>query len=387
MVSNSIHHSLYRDAHFSDRFFKHHHLTQRLNELRFSDIFTVNEVGQSFNNKSVSVIKAGEGNIPILLWSQMHGDEPTGTMALFDLISFLSANDEHNAFRKQILNSCTLYMVPMLNPDGAEVYERRNAQGIDINRDFISQQTPEARILIDLCEKVKPKFGFNLHDQSNLWTVSGSKSPATISLLAPPVDDAKSIPACRLKAIQIITAVNKELQKQIPGQVGRWLDEYEPRAVGECFQRNGIATILVEAGGYANDPEKQYVRKLNFDVLVCVLEQIVSGLYVNEDIAEYFNIPANNKEIFHLLIRNCTIQRGNATFTADIGLNYTEVFYPAPLKIYVVADFGDLSTWNAYEVLEAEAVPFTQAVVIDEKADFTIQTKSGEMRFVNGLLL
>ncbi|MGV3509893.1 MAG: M14 family zinc carboxypeptidase [Sphingobacteriaceae bacterium] len=387
MVSNSISHSLYRDPHFSDRFFKHHHLIQRLNELQSSGLFTIDEIGQSFNSKSVNLIKIGKGEIPILLWSQMHGDEPTGTMALFDLLNFLSANDEHNAFREQILNSCTLYMVPMLNPDGAEVYERRNAQGIDINRDFIAQQTSEAKILIEICDEVKPEFGFNLHDQSSLWTVSGSKHPAAISLLAPPVDDAKSIPACRLKAIQIITAINKELQKQIPGQVGRWLDEYEPRAVGECFQEKGIATILVEAGGYVNDLDKQFVRKLNFDVLVCALEQIVSGLYVNEDVAGYFSIPANNKEIFHLLIRNCTIQRGNVTFKADIGLNYTEVFYPALMRIYTVADFGDLSTWNAYEILEADETPFIKPIVVDEKADFTIRTTIGELRFVNGLLI
>ena len=38
-------------------------------------------------------------------------------------------------------------MVPMLNPDGAERYARRNAQAIDINRDALQLATPEGRLL------------------------------------------------------------------------------------------------------------------------------------------------------------------------------------------------------------------------------------------------
>ena len=46
---------------------------------------------------------------------------------------------------QRILSSLTLYVVPMLNPDGAERFQRRNAQGIDINRDALSLQTPEGQ--------------------------------------------------------------------------------------------------------------------------------------------------------------------------------------------------------------------------------------------------
>ena len=46
-----------------------------------------------------------------------------------------------------ILSSLTLHFVPMLNPDGAERFQRRNAQGIDINRDALRLQTPEGRAL------------------------------------------------------------------------------------------------------------------------------------------------------------------------------------------------------------------------------------------------
>ena len=43
----------------------------------------------------------------------------------------------------------TIRAIPMLNPDGAEVFRRRNAQNIDINRDTINLETPEANILLE----------------------------------------------------------------------------------------------------------------------------------------------------------------------------------------------------------------------------------------------
>ena len=61
-----------------------------------------------------------------MLWSQMHGDEPSATPALLDIADFLLANSDQVAIRS-ILENYTLLIVPMLNPDGAEVWERRNS--------------------------------------------------------------------------------------------------------------------------------------------------------------------------------------------------------------------------------------------------------------------
>ena len=58
----------------------------------------------------------------------------------------------------------------MLNPDGAERFQRRNAQSIDINRDALRLQTPEGRALKTLRDGLNPRIGFNLHNQS--WRTS-----------------------------------------------------------------------------------------------------------------------------------------------------------------------------------------------------------------------
>lgn len=74
-----------------------------------------------------------------MLWSQMHGNESTATMALFDLFNFLEGKgDQYDTFRQLLNSQLRLKFIPMLNPDGADVFKRRNALDIDLNRDAIS---------------------------------------------------------------------------------------------------------------------------------------------------------------------------------------------------------------------------------------------------------
>ncbi len=95
---------------------------------------TIEKFAESVEGRPIYLAKIGTGPKEILLWSQMHGDEPTHTAVLLDLASYLlkkPAEPESN----DILSKCTLNFIPMLNPDGAEAVKRYNAQGIDINRD------------------------------------------------------------------------------------------------------------------------------------------------------------------------------------------------------------------------------------------------------------
>ena len=55
--------------------------------------------------------------------------------------------------------------------------------------------------------------------------------------------------------------MEKVLSDFIPGHIGRYSDDYEPRAFGDNFQTWGTSTILIETGGWKGDPEKQFLRK------------------------------------------------------------------------------------------------------------------------------
>ena len=136
--------------------------------------------------------RVGTGPIRVLLWSQMHGDEPTATSALFDLFEYLRRHRDEPVRPANPARQLTLHVVPMLNPDGAERFQRRNAQGIDINRDALRLQTPEGRVLKALRDRLNPRVGFNLHNQSWRTSVGDPPKPASISLLSVAYDEART---------------------------------------------------------------------------------------------------------------------------------------------------------------------------------------------------
>jgi len=119
------------------------------------DLFSSEKIGESMEGRSIHHVRVGTGPFRVLLWSQMHGDEPTATSALFDLFEYVRLHRDEPVVRR-ILSSLTLHAVPMLNPDGAQRFERRNRQSIDVNRDALRLQTPEGQILKTLRDRLEP---------------------------------------------------------------------------------------------------------------------------------------------------------------------------------------------------------------------------------------
>ncbi|MCB0617058.1 MAG: hypothetical protein KDC75_27265, partial [Phaeodactylibacter sp.] len=182
------------------------------------------------------------------------------TMALLDIFNFFSASDGFDDLRRRLLNELTLYFIPMLNPDGAEKFKRRNAIDIDLNRDALRLQCPEARLLKKVRDETQAQWGFNLHDQSRYYGAGYDNATASISFLAPAYNLNKDINEVRGNAMQLIALLNQSLQEFIPDKVARYDDEFEPRAFGDNIQKWGTSTILIESGGLADDPEKQELR-------------------------------------------------------------------------------------------------------------------------------
>ncbi|MCF0057652.1 M14 family zinc carboxypeptidase [Dyadobacter sp. CY356] len=353
-------HDRYKEKSLTNRRFKHKDIQLLITKRSTLKSYEVSKVGESFEGRSITMLKVGNGPHKIMAWSQMHGDEPTATMATFDIFNFLEAKgDGFDKLRKTILDSTTIYFIPMLNPDGAERYQRRNAQGFDLNRDAVFLQAPEAKILKDLQNNIKPEFGFNLHDQSPRYSVGRSEKKATISFLATAYDYPRSINSVREKSMQMIINMNRNLQKFIPGQVGRYSDDHEPRAFGDNFQKWGTTLILVESGGYAGDPEKQYIRKLNFMTLLTAFETISLKTYAKENKDQYEDIPENGRSLFDLVVRGATIKKGGKSFLSDLGINRNEVNYSNAEKYFYsgkVEEYGDLSTVFGTEEINASGL-------------------------------
>src|SRR5690606_16376367 len=156
-------------------------------------------------------------------------------MALFDIFNFL--NSERFAVEnKDLLSRLNLHFLPMLNPDGAEVFQRRNALGIDVNRDALRLQSPEAKTLKRIRDSLDADFGFNLHDQSKYYNAETTGTPATSSLLAPDYKYEKEVDEVRGNAMALMVSMSRGLQQFTPGQLAKYNDDFEPGALGDNSQ-------------------------------------------------------------------------------------------------------------------------------------------------------
>jgi hypothetical protein len=334
------------------RRFKHSDIIPLIEKLKEKNNFAVKEAGRSAYGRSINLIKYGEGNIKIFLWSQMHGDESTATMAIFDILNFLNANDNFNDFRRELFSKASIYFMPMVNPDGAEIFQRRNSHQIDINRDAAALRSPEAKILKDTFDELQAGFGFNLHDQKINYSAGHTFKPATLSFLAPPEDYNYTLSAVRSNAIKLITHLYTILSSFIPGHIGKYPSEFEPRAFGDNFQKLGTSTILIESGGWENDIEKQFVRKMNFIALLASFKCIIEQSYKLQALDTYDEIPFNECDLMNLIIRNVTYKRNGIDCKIDIGINRTEVNFNGAKNFYFkssIEDIGDLSIFFGYE--------------------------------------
>src|SRR5690606_2437610 len=356
----------YKEPSITKKRFKHADLEPLLHRLTANPQFKLHRLGESVQKRNIYQVEYGTGPKKVMLWSQMHGDESTATMALLDIFNFLAAEgDGFDTVRNLIRDNTHLYFIPMLNPDGAEIFNRRNAMAIDINRDARSGTTPEGKILIDAAKNVQPDYGFNLHDQQPYYSAGYNKTPATISFLAPAYNYERDTNEVRADAMRLIVGMNKLLQHYIPNGVAKYNDTHEPRGFGDNFQKWGASTVLIESGGYRGDPEKQYIRKLNFMIILNAFIEIAQGSYEQYDASDYTHIPENATKLCDLLIRNVTAEVDACIYPVDLAIKRDEITAPDS-NFYVrgrIDDVGDLKESFGYKELDAKGLKFKKGKV------------------------
>ena len=283
--------------------------------------FKLEQVGVSVLGLPIQSLSIGNGKLKILMWSQMHGNESTTTKALMDLLNFLSSD---GLLAKTILEKCQLRIIPILNPDGAKAYTRLNANLVDLNRDAQTVTQPESKALQAVYRLFKPDFCFNLHDQRTIFNVGDTERPATVSFLAPTFDVDGTVSGNRLLAMRLIMAMDRALQLMIPGQVGRYDDSFNANCIGDTLQMMGIPTVLVEAGHFGKDYQREYTRELIFWSLLGALETLATDRLADFAADDYFLIPENNKRFFDILIKNTHHVHPKYNKGSDLGILFQE---------------------------------------------------------------
>src|SRR5450830_104737 len=212
---------------------KHEGMRAELTALlaRHPGLFTIAEEGASVEGRKIPLVVLGNGPTTVLLWSQMHGDEPTATSALLDILQHLGRTQK-TPDTGRLLSRLTLAIIPMLNPDGAARTRRTNAQGIDVNRDALRLQTPEGRFLKSVRDRLKPSVGYNLHNHSPSLTAGKRGAQVAISLLSVPYDEAFTENEGRLATKRLAVLVQRLLEPYAKGRVARYDMDYTERAFG-----------------------------------------------------------------------------------------------------------------------------------------------------------
>jgi hypothetical protein len=345
----------YRVRAISSRRFTHRQLWSALEPYLNAGALSSRQIGRSIQGRAIRAVTFGSGPRRVLLWSQMHGDESTATMALADLIAWFAARQiEDDDVRSRIASALTIVMVPMLNPDGAELFQRENAIGIDVNRDARRLSTPEARALKTLRDSIRPAYGFNLHDQGARTIAGSGGRQVAIALLAPAADELRSYGPVRAEARLIAAEIAVALQREIPGRIAKYNDAFEPRAFGDLMQQWGTSTVLIESGALPGDPEKQRLRALNVRAILTALDAIAADRHRAADPNAYESLPMNARATVDLFIRGGSLVIADAEpLRADLTLAYEESV--AKLRPRV-REVGDLSGVVALDTIDASGL-------------------------------
>jgi hypothetical protein len=342
-------------------------------------------VGKSVLNQPIYEYRIGVGKIRIFLWSQMHGNESTTTKGLFDFLNLLNSGSE---LAQRFLNTFTFCAIPMLNPDGAQLYTRENANKVDLNRDSQDLSQPESKTLRGVFEEFKPDFCYNLHDQRTIFGVSTTGNPATMSFLAPAYNDEREINESRLKAINLIAGINDVLQQYIPGQVGRFDDSFNINCIGDTFQSLGVPTVLFEAGHFKNDYLREETRKYVFIALVSSFMVLCENDIVSNRIEDYMNISQNKVAFYDFIYKNIKINYDGIEIITKFAAQYKEELIENQIcfNAYIVK-IGELDDYFGHFEYDAKGALYSDGEdnipKLDQKADFYLDNNT---EFVNGLI-
>lgn len=320
--------------------------------------------GNSVGRQPVYGVRMGSGKTRVLMWSQMHGNETTTTKALLDLIRWLHLGSEG---ADEVLKTLTLFLIPVLNPDGADAYTRLNSNLVDLNRDAQAQSQPESHILRKIFEDFQPDFCFNLHDQRTIYGAGATPVPATLSFLSPSADSLRTYTDARITAAKLIGQIASTFRDEIG--IGRYDDTFNPSCVGDNFQASGIPTLLFEAGHFPGDYQREITRYHAFRAIKGALSAIRTQSFHEVSLQKYLEIPENHTNFVDILIKNAQGLGLGYPDQSRLGIQYKEVLQGGRIHFLpelmhsgkLAASFGHRE-WDASVEEDLEQIKNTDAI-------------------------
>ncbi len=352
--------------------------------------WTIYGMGFSARRYMIPSWHIGNGEVRVLAWSQMHGNEPVSTLALLDVMNFLESGHEIAVWLRR---RCSIVAIPMLNPEGHINRNRRNSMGIDINRDAMDLQSAEARFLMETYQLHKPDLALNLHDQEDTYTPGQSPYQTLVSLLAPECDAAGSVTGPRRRAMGVCGALALMLGGIFPDRISRYQDSYTPTAFGDTFMRLGASAVLIEAGAYRGDRSRSVARRAVFLSVLAAMIFYVEGA---ADGGIYNLLPVNQRgRVLLLRMRGLRIMTPEGqSYTADIGIQRVKTSlnpedFADDFSDCRVMNIGNLDSYAAEYEFDASGYTFcgqSTDMYVTRPADFDIRDTGNRIMNVKNII-
>jgi hypothetical protein len=108
---------------------------------------------------------------PVWINNNIHGNEWEGTDASLRLIENLATSNDSKV--RRLLAEHRIYFNMTANPDGRVAGTRANANGFDLNRDFVTSSQPEGVVMRDQVKTIQPLMMLDEHGYANLIEPTG----------------------------------------------------------------------------------------------------------------------------------------------------------------------------------------------------------------------
>ena len=201
---------------------------------------TLTSIGRSVQGRKLWMVTLGMGGPKRVFYlCRQHGHEPASTEGALALMKELVESDDDTP-PASYLQTVTVYVVPMANPDGAEAFLRHNAHDVDLNRDWLRRTQPETRALYAEISRLHPDLMTDQHElypndtRPDFTEVVAAGSGATPSVIA--------------TALSAQAAVSGLMQAEGFPVVSHTITDMHPARLAHRFYsiKLGVPTVLFE---------------------------------------------------------------------------------------------------------------------------------------------
>ncbi len=219
---------------------------------------TVTEEGRTHQGRKVLLVRLNRGSAKahfrVLYYAQQHGDEVAGKDAQLTLIRDIAEHPE------RLPLDVDLYLMPMLNPDGAEAHRRMNGAGADLNRDHLLLAQPETQALHRVARRIRPHVAVDSHEFGRDSEDYRAKGWAPWPIITMDAANHPLIPEYLTAAALEAVVAAAPLQQKAGHAYARYSvggappdEETRPSTVEVDDGRNGLGTLgalsfIIEAG-------------------------------------------------------------------------------------------------------------------------------------------